>query len=154
MAEVLQRFSTSTGSVSTLLWVMLGSWLIWPVLCGVLGARRNMAVEGAMHGLFWGPVGLLVILMKKRKHVCPTCGQRSLAVPAERLPSPVLPPSAIALGDAALHSSQAGPPPPRVAEQRRQPPVASDARSASAEATKEGSSQKELEALQAWVNSG
>ncbi len=154
MAEVLQKFSTSTGDVSMLLWVMLGSWLIWPVLCGVLGARRNMAVEGAVHGLFWGPIGLLVVLLKKPRHVCPTCGQRSLAVPAEKLPNSLPPPNAVTLTGAASECSQVGPPPARIVEERYPSPTAQGDGDASAEPAQKGASQQELEALHAWVNAG
>ncbi len=152
MTEVLQQFST--GSVSVLLWIMLGSWLIWPILCGVLGARRNMAFEGAMHGLFWGPIGLLVVLMKKPRHTCPTCGQRSLTVPAEHLPGASLPPSAITLGGAALDPSAACPPRPRIAEERRSSQSAGSGWDASAEAPEDEASRQELEALRAWVDNG
>lgn len=151
MTEVLQKFST--GSMSAMLWIILGSWLIWPILCGVLGARRNMAAEGAMHGLFWGPIGLLVVLMKKPRHACPTCGKRTLTVPAELLPG-TPPPSAITLGAVALDPSQAGPPPTRIAEERRSPQSTKGERDAVAETPTEVASQKELEALRNWVNAG
>lgn len=152
MTEVLQKFST--GSVSVLLWVMLGSWLLWPVLCGVLGARRNLAMEGAMHGLFWGPIGLLVVLMKKPKHRCPTCGQRSLTVPAEQRPGAAWPPNAITFDEASPASSPAGRLRPQIVEERRQTPTAPGGLDTSADAVGEGFTQKELDALHAWVNGG
>jgi len=152
MTDVLQKFST--GSVNVLLWVMLGSWLMWPILCGVLGARRKMAAEGAMHGLFWGPFGLLVVLLKKPKHPCPTCGQRTLTVPAEYLPGAVPPPTARAAEDAGFETPPADQPRLRVLDEQPPTPVTSGDWGVPGEAAVDENAEKELEALHAWVNNG
>lgn len=81
MSEVLQRFSVY--NLSNVLGVVLICWLIWPVLCGILGAKRGQAFQGVMHGLLWGPFGLPVVLLSGRKHVCPTCGKRTLSRPVD-----------------------------------------------------------------------
>jgi hypothetical protein len=81
MLDVLQRFSVD-GLTRVLVWVLV-FWLIWPVICGVLGARRGQAVVGAVHGLCWGPLGVPIVLLSGRKHVCPTCGKRTLSQPIE-----------------------------------------------------------------------
>jgi hypothetical protein len=74
---------------SGLLGTLLASWLIWPVLCGLLGARRGELGRGAWSGLLWGPIGLFMVLLAKRKYVCPTCGQKTLMSPHSRDSSPV-----------------------------------------------------------------
>ena len=76
MVEVLQRFST--GNLSMLLGILLISWMVWPILCGVLGSRRGMGLQGVTHGLLWGPLGLVPVLLSRKKHVCPTCGERTM----------------------------------------------------------------------------
>ncbi|MBN2563783.1 MAG: hypothetical protein JXQ75_22930 [Phycisphaerae bacterium] len=91
--DVLQRFSASnlTGLLSSALLF----WLIWPVLCGLLGAKRGQGLQGVMHGLFWGPLGLPVVLLSSRKYVCPTCGKRTLAQPGEARRVPAMAPAAV-----------------------------------------------------------
>lgn len=83
--DVLRQFSSS-GLTTTPLATILGFWLIWPIMCGVLGASRGQAFSGALSGFLWGPLGLLFVLVKSKKHVCPTCGQRTLRQPAEQDP--------------------------------------------------------------------
>jgi hypothetical protein len=77
--EILQRFSV--GNLAGLLGVILVFWAVWPVLCGVLGARRGLGFQGVMHGLLWGPLGLPVVLLSRSRHPCPTCGKRTLSQP-------------------------------------------------------------------------
>ncbi len=79
MLDILQRFSV--GNLAGLLGVILVSWVIWPVLCGVLGARRGLGFQGVMHGILWGPLGLPIVLLSRRRHPCPTCGKRTLSQP-------------------------------------------------------------------------
>lgn len=84
MVDTLQQFSM--GGVRQVIILMLGFWLVWPVLCGILGARRGRAAEGVMHGLMWGPVGVLIVLAGGRRYVCPTCGKKTLRKPLEARP--------------------------------------------------------------------
>jgi hypothetical protein len=84
MAQILQRFSA--GNLTGLLGAILLFWLVWPILCGVLGAKRGLGMQGVMHGLLWGPLGLPVVLLSGRKHVCPTCGKRTLTTLPEASP--------------------------------------------------------------------
>ncbi|MFH1417508.1 MAG: hypothetical protein ABII12_04380 [Planctomycetota bacterium] len=88
MVEVLQRFSAT--NLTGLLGVVLLFWAVWPVLCGVLGARRGQGLQGVMHGLLWGPLALPVVLLGGSRHVCPTCGKRTLRHPAEPQPEMTL----------------------------------------------------------------
>ncbi len=84
VADTLQQFSI--GGVRQGIILMLGFWLVWPVLCGILGARRGRATEGVMHGLMWGPVGVLIVLAGGRRYVCPTCGKKTLRKPLDARP--------------------------------------------------------------------
>ncbi len=84
MVQILQRFST--GNLVGLLGTIILFWLAWPILCGVLGAKRGLGMQGVMHGLLWGPLGLPVVLLSGRKHLCPTCGKRTLLAPPEASP--------------------------------------------------------------------
>lgn len=77
MIESLELFSPH--NLLILLAIVLMAWLIWPVVCGILGAMKGQAWQGVMHGLFWGPIGLIVVLYSRKKHVCPTCGQKTLS---------------------------------------------------------------------------
>jgi len=96
VVEILQRFSVT--NLTSLLGIVLLFWAIWPVLCGVLGARRGQGLQGVMHGLLWGPLALPVVLLGGSRHVCPTCGKRTLRHPAEPPPETTLaaPPPVIA----------------------------------------------------------
>lgn len=79
MVELLQRFSVINSQ--SLLWLfaaILAAWFVWPVLCGILGARRGQAASGVFHGLMWGPFGLLPVLLSRRRYPCPTCGKKTL----------------------------------------------------------------------------
>lgn len=76
MFDLLSPEQLQSGSSSFS--VLLATWLIWPVLCGILGARKGVAGRGIMNGLFWGPIGLVLVLLAERKYVCPTCGQKTL----------------------------------------------------------------------------
>lgn len=76
MVETLQQFSLT--NLSGTLMGLLILWGIWPVACGILGAKRGQAMQGAIHGLFWGPIGLFIVLLSSRKYVCPTCGKKTL----------------------------------------------------------------------------
>ena len=87
MLEVLQKFSGD--HLISLVWVILLSWLIWPVLCGILGARRGQGALGVAHGFCWGPLGLPIVLLTSRKCVCPTCGKRTLSRRAAAQDTPV-----------------------------------------------------------------
>ena len=37
-----------------------------------------------MTGFLWGPLGVLYLLLVPAKHVCPTCGHRTLREPAAK----------------------------------------------------------------------
>ena len=56
---------------------LLATWLAWPILCGYIGSTKGELKRGIMHGLFWGPIGLVFVLLMDRKYVCPTCGQKT-----------------------------------------------------------------------------
>ncbi len=96
MVEILQRFSVT--NLTGLLGTILLFWAVWPVLCGILGARRGQSLQGVMHGLLWGPLALPIVLLSGNRHVCPTCGKRTLRHPAEPHPerTPVTAPPVIA----------------------------------------------------------
>lgn len=72
--ETLQGTSGPLGA-------LLATWLIWPILCGLIGLRKGELGRGAMHGLLWGPIGLFIVLLAQRKYACPTCGQKTLKTP-------------------------------------------------------------------------
>ena len=95
MLDILQRFSAD--SLTKLLGIILVSWLVWPVLCGILGARRGQAMNGVVQGLILGPLALPVILLGSRKYECPSCGKRTLTQPVEAsvLAAPILPPTSL-----------------------------------------------------------
>ncbi|HWL93170.1 MAG TPA: hypothetical protein VNT79_06520 [Phycisphaerae bacterium] len=82
MTEALRGFQPE--QLSNLMWTMLAGWLVWPVLCGLIGMNKGMGGKGAMHGLVWGPIGLIVVLAGRQKHPCPTCGCKTLNQPADR----------------------------------------------------------------------
>lgn len=62
---------------------IIAVWAVWPLACGILGASRGQAAQGALHGLLWGPFGLLIVLLGKRKYACPMCGHKTLTRPPE-----------------------------------------------------------------------
>ncbi len=79
MVETLTKFKmVNPANLSVLLAGITLMWLIWPILCGVLGARRGHGMSGVMHGLMWGPLGLVPVLLTSRKRCCPTCGKMTL----------------------------------------------------------------------------
>ncbi len=84
VVDALQTFSP--GHLTGVLVTILISWLVWPIVCGLLGARRGQGLRGAVHGLFWGPIGLPIVLLSKAKHRCPTCGHQTLTTAAGRPP--------------------------------------------------------------------
>jgi hypothetical protein len=82
--ELLQQqhipdLSGAMGSVALM-------WAAWPVICGLLGARRGQMMKGALNGLLWGPIGIFIILLEPVKYCCPTCGQKTLKQPHAGLP--------------------------------------------------------------------
>ena len=82
LQQQLQQLSAlRSGAGSGILQSILIMWLIWPVLCGLIGAGRGKAMAGFMQGLFWGPFGLLPVLLSKKKYPCPTCGCQTLKHP-------------------------------------------------------------------------
>lgn len=90
MLERLELFSTH--NLLMLLAFVLVAWMIWPVVCGIIGAMKGRAWQGVMHGLIWGPIGLFVVLFSSKKHVCPTCGQRTLSVSTRPIPRAIVQP--------------------------------------------------------------
>lgn len=83
MQQALQGFQL--GNLSNVLVTVLAGWLVWPVICGILGSSKGMTMKGVMHGLVWGPIGILFVLMVKTKHPCPTCGCKTLDQPFHQL---------------------------------------------------------------------
>ena len=85
MEAQLRGMQGSSGSplagLNGMMTSLLLFWLVWPVLCGVLGASRGKAASGFFHGLMWGPFGLIPVLVSSRKYVCPTCGCQTLKAP-------------------------------------------------------------------------
>ncbi|MBK8267641.1 MAG: hypothetical protein IPK83_04790 [Planctomycetes bacterium] len=77
MAEALQGFQPDR--MTSMIWTVLAGWIVWPILCGFLGASRGQTRKGFMHGLVWGPFGVIFILASKRKYECPTCGGHTLS---------------------------------------------------------------------------
>ena len=169
VVETLQQFST--GSLVNMVWFVIGLWAIWPIACCLLGAQRGQAFQGFVHGLLWGPIGLPIVLLSSRKHICPTCGKRTLSHPVDAgrqadriamqqrdelaLPRlPAVPPTArpATIEPERDRSSPPAPPPP--------PPVyenlAAHAELAAAPidppSKGSGASQAESDKLLAWVN--
>lgn len=81
MEQALQGFQPDR--LMNLIWTVTLGWLIWPFVCGFMGMSRGLAAKGFIHGLLWGPFGVLFILISKQKHECPTCGCKTLS-PAKR----------------------------------------------------------------------
>lgn len=149
MVDALQNFSL--GNITGVLGTILISWLAWPVLCGLLGARRGMGLRGAVHGLFWGPIGLPIVLLSKTKHRCPTCGQRTLtAAPDQPLPHAVVMPSVSPSQDAAPPKAEVASPP--VAVPCRSEPMSEVERQRIFQEACAGYSEEEQARLLAWVN--
>ena len=65
--QLQQLTALSSGPGSGILKSILMMWLIWPVLCGLIGAGRGKAMSGFMQGLFWGAFGLLPVLLSQKK---------------------------------------------------------------------------------------
>ncbi len=143
MTEILRRFSTSNLTVA--LWIIILAWLIWPILCGILGARRGQGMQGVIQGLLWGPVGLLIVLFRKQKHPCPTCGHKTLSHPVS--PAPIAP-AATSTPPPVATVAQA---PPVVSESTPEPTSVEDRKRVLEEACA-GYSEEEKKRLYAWVN--
>lgn len=141
MLEALQGFTApgaGTGTSSVLGGILL-SWLIWPIVCGFLGARRGQPFKAAMNGFMWGPFGLVFVLLAKERHCCPTCGKRTL----DRRYEPEMATPAIPEAMAAMTA------PPKLALPKPCPaliPIPS--------ARKEEALDLEEQQLLAWVNGG
>lgn len=92
MAETLQGFQPDR--MLNMIWTILAGWIIWPILCAVIGAGRDQTKKGFMLGLVWGPIGLIIILASKRKYECPTCGCQTLSADlhGRLIASPAAPP--------------------------------------------------------------
>ena len=87
LQQQLQQLSAlREGAGSGLLKSILVMWLIWPVLCGLIGAGRGRAMSGFMQGLFWGPFGLIPVLFAAKRYPCPTCGCQTLKHPMSDRP--------------------------------------------------------------------
>lgn len=79
LVETLNRFKVvNPGNLSMLLAGIMMMWLVWPVVCGFLAARRGHAMSGVIHGFMWGPLGLVPVLLSSPKRRCPTCGKKTL----------------------------------------------------------------------------
>ena len=157
MVDALQAFTPS--HLSGMLGTILISWLMWPVICGIVGAQRGMAMRGAMQGLFWGPIGLPIVLLTKQKHRCPTCGQRTLSAPVERPPphAVVLPATGQKHDDAPPIAHRAPSPtfrpkPPPIADASIGKPMSQAQRQRIIEEACAGYSEEEAARLLAWVN--
>ena len=84
MLDIAQKFSA--GSLTGVLFTAMALWMVWPIICGFLGASRGGVGSGIMHGIMWGPVALPIVLLSGKKHMCPTCGKKTLSrADAERL---------------------------------------------------------------------
>lgn len=82
LQQQLQQLSAlREGPGSGILKSILLLWLVWPALCALIGAGRGKALSGFMQGLFWGPFGLLPVLLSSKKYPCPTCGCQTLKQP-------------------------------------------------------------------------
>ena len=84
MIEVLERFTI--GNLLIVLAVFAAAWLIWPVVCGIVGARKGRGLEGFLHGMIIGPLGLVTILLTKPRHVLPTTGHGTILFPPQAVP--------------------------------------------------------------------
>ena len=147
--DALQGFSP--GHLTGVLGTVLISWLVWPIVCGLLGARRGMGLRGAVHGLFWGPIGLPIVLLTKAKHRCPTCGQRTLTTATDRSPPhAVVLPSVCSPQDALTPMEGVAAPP--VAVPRSTAPMPEPQRQQAPEEASIGDSKNEQARLLAWVN--
>jgi len=146
MVEALQQFSMP--NVTQMIVVVIVLWAIWPIACGLLGASRGQAFQGAMHGLLWGPLGLPIVLLSKKKYACPTCGAKTLTRPPETArPAAVAPPPQ-------LVSPFARPAAPSLTEKPR--PVGAvtpSIRGKAASTPAWEADEDEAEKLRAWVNS-
>lgn len=91
MMEALQQSSPS--GLTNLVLVIVVLWLIWPVACGLIAYNRGQTLQGVVHGLLWGPIGVIIVLLSSRRYVCPTCGQKTLRAPlAAQHSPPAVPP--------------------------------------------------------------
>ena len=144
MTETLQRFST--GNLTLLLGGVIAFWLIWPIICGLLGASRGLGWQGVSHGLLWGPLGLLFVLLGKQRYACPTCGQKTLPQPIESPPfATVAPPPEPGPHSTDVNNSRVSLP-PVIAESHVQ---SSDLKQEFGEAATDSA---EMDRLHAWLN--
>ncbi|MCG8406791.1 MAG: hypothetical protein MI923_16465 [Phycisphaerales bacterium] len=91
MIDVLERFTIP--NLFAVLGLLILMWLFWPVLCGILGARRGQGLQGAAFGLLLGPLGLLPILLSRPRRVCstcPACGRRELSPVRRHVPAALI----------------------------------------------------------------
>ncbi len=151
VVDALQTFSP--GNLTGVLGTVLISWLVWPVVCGLLGARRGLGLRGAVYGLFWGPIGLAIVLLSRAKHRCPTCGQRTLTTATDRSPphavliESVCPPQAVP-------EAMMGVVDPPIAVPRANAPMPTSQGQRISQETRTGDSGVEQARLLAWVNGG
>lgn len=75
--DIAQNYSA--GSLTGVLFTVMALWMVWPIICGFLGASRGGVGSGIMHGIMWGPVALPIVLLSGKKHTCPTCGKKTLS---------------------------------------------------------------------------
>lgn len=154
MTEALQLFNPT--SLITLLFGVILAWLVWPLICGILGAGRGQTGRGIMHGLMWGPIGIPIILMARRKHVCPTCGQRTLRDSPSDLPRAVANPPTARPAGLPEHIEQPPPPaaqsaPPVVRDPRPPEPLPTGDRERLIREAAAGYSEEDVARLRAWV---
>jgi hypothetical protein len=145
MVETLQQFSTT--NLTQMVVALIAVWAIWPVVCGALGASKGQGSQGFLHGLLWGPLGVPIVLLSKKKYTCPTCGHKTLSRPPETArPAAIVPPPQLVRPFARPSSTlidrprQADTAPPGMAIESATLP-ASD------------SDEEEAAKLHAWVNS-
>ena len=154
MTEALQLFNPT--SLITLLIGVILSWLVWPLICGILGARRGQTGRGIMNGLLWGPIGVPIILIARRKHICPTCGQRTLRHHPPDIPFAVaIPPTARPAKSPGLTEgpppSAVDAPPPVADEPRPAKPLSAEDRERLIREAAAGYSEEDVARLRAWV---
>lgn len=56
-------------------WIMV--WVISAIISGVIGNRKGKPVAGALAGIMFGPVGVIVALISgdKQRKPCPECAE-------------------------------------------------------------------------------
>ncbi|HKQ48397.1 MAG TPA: hypothetical protein VJZ71_10040 [Phycisphaerae bacterium] len=151
----------SLQSTSGPLGAILATWLIWPVLCGLIGLRKGELGRGAMQGLLWGPFGLIFVLMAQRKYLCPTCGQKTLKSPHSRDNSPLaVPPLVIPSLNVEIPEPRSTPLPPMrpsarplvANEPREAAPLSKEEREKIVAAACAGYDAEEAARLRSWLN--